>query len=96
MRNKEELLTRIDLLFSVLIFSSEKTAIFKTAERICINQERGSLFDQINVLNGEMLKSNARFYQLPSHIEKKVDTCIQLMSRIDWKPTSVDPENMLN
>jgi hypothetical protein len=88
---------RLNLLFTVLIFSSEKTAIFKTGERICINQERGSLFDTLNFNAGIINKSDVRMYSVPEHIEKKIKNCVVMMQQINWVPTvPQDEENNNN
>lgn len=65
---------RHDALFSVLIYCSWQTEIgkapfFTTAERICINQERGALLSQ---LNPETPPGQIRHYQCPSKLEAKI------------------------
>ena len=44
---------------------------FSPGERICINQERGSLFEQINFLNG--LQKEFRQSRVSNNIEGKIE-----------------------
>ena len=45
---------------------------FTAGEKICINQERGSLSDKLYVLKGEMSEGVAREYKISENLEKKV------------------------
>ena len=47
--------------------------MFYRGEKICINQERGAIFDMINHLNGEMRIENVRQYVVPESIEEKIN-----------------------
>lgn len=84
MLTKNEIIDRIDLLFACLIFSSEKVGVFKTAERICINQERGALLDLKNYLDGNIKLHDVREYRVPASIEEKIKSCQNMMARSDW------------
>lgn len=72
--NLEAIVNRHDDLFAVLIYCSEqqtfgRTAVFTPFERICINQERGSLLSQLNKENPE---SEVRHYKCPQKLETKI------------------------
>jgi hypothetical protein len=75
----DQIISRHDDLFAVLIYCSDqqafgKSAVFTAFERICINQERGSLLSQ---LNKETPESDVRFYQCPPKLESKIRFIIQ-------------------
>lgn len=70
---------RLEDLHDVLVYDSDqqtfgRPACFTTLERICINQERGSLYSQINQDNEE---SDKRFYQCYPKLEIKIRFVIQ-------------------
>jgi hypothetical protein len=70
----DQLLARYNDLFDVLIYCSEqqqfgKQASFSTFERICINQERGSILTQ---LNKETPPHEVRTYQCSPKLELKI------------------------
>jgi hypothetical protein len=70
----QTILTRLDNLYDVLEYCSNqqafgKPACFTVLERICINQERGSLLSQINQDNQE---SDKRHYKCPPKLESKI------------------------
>lgn len=79
MLTDDDIDNRINLLFSCLIYSSERTEIFTTGERICINQERGALHDLKN--RSIEYRRKKTVYKVPQSIEAKIDTCSQLMNR---------------
>lgn len=67
-------LQRLEDLSSVLEYCSDnqkvgKTATFSVGERICINQERGSLLSQ---MNAEDFPNDVRDYQCPVLLESKI------------------------
>jgi hypothetical protein len=75
----QTILTRLDNLYDVLEYCSNqqafgKPACFTVLERICINQERGSLLSQINQDNQE---SDKRHYKCPPKLESKIRFIIQ-------------------
>jgi hypothetical protein len=81
--------TRLQDLFNVLFYCSElqregKKMVFKTNERICINQERGSLFTQLTHLNGEVKSSAVRTYKVPPEIEIKIRFALQKIVDSNW------------
>lgn len=47
--------------------------VLTVGEKICINQERGSLYDMINFLNGELESETLRTYKVPESIEIILD-----------------------
>ncbi len=68
---------RLENLHHVLVYCSQIQAvgrmpIFTTGERICINQERGSLFSQMSFDGGEV-----REYEVPIEIEAKIQATIK-------------------
>lgn len=68
---------RIENLHNVLVYCSQiqavgRTPIFTTGERICINQERGSLFSQMSFDGGQV-----REYEVPLEIEAKIQATIK-------------------
>ena len=75
----QTILTRLDNLYDVLEYCSNqqvfgRTACFTVLERICINQERGSLLSQINQDNQE---GDKRYYKCPPKLESKIRFIIQ-------------------
>ena len=65
---------RLDLLYELLEYCSHQQQIgrlpcFTTLERICINQERGALFSQ---MNNETPPTEVRLYKCPAHLEDKL------------------------
>lgn len=46
--------------------------VFTTGERICINQERGSILSQLSHENHENFKHEVRDYKCPESIETKI------------------------
>jgi hypothetical protein len=70
---------RLEDLYGVLQYCSDqqaygKPACFTTLERICINQERGSLLSQ---LNEDTKENEIRHYQCHSKLESKVRFILQ-------------------
>lgn len=75
MRSPEEINERLDDLSAVLFYDAlkpENEKHFKTGERILINQERGSLYDQINFLNGDLPPKNVREFNVTKELEDKI------------------------
>lgn len=68
-----EIENRQDILSDVITydFYSEKR-YFSPGEKICINQERGALSDQLLVLKGVLEPDQARSYKIPVLVEQKV------------------------
>lgn len=76
---EETLNNRLENLYDVLVYDSDqqtfgKPACFTTFERICINQERGSLLSQINPDNKEPDK---RHYKCLPRLESKIRFILQ-------------------
>lgn len=68
---------RLENLHDVLVYCSQiqavgRTPIFTTGERICINQERGSLFSQMS-FDGDQVRE----YEVPLEIESKIQATIK-------------------
>lgn len=84
--NREEILQRLNLLYIVLQFSSQKTELLKVGERIMINQERGSLLYKLNY-------SDIEVRHVSEVIEKKVKEIDRLIQVYDFKPLNQDEFN---
>lgn len=72
--SNQETYQRLEDLHNVLVYCSEaqnlgRIYVFTTLERVCINQERGSLLSQINQDN---IPHEVRNYKIPPSIEAKV------------------------
>ena len=74
--NTNQLIQRLEDLRTVLqqcskidLLSDGKNRAFTTGERICINQERGSLLSQ---LNAENFPNDVRNYKCPAFLESKI------------------------
>ena len=72
--NTNQIIQRLEDLHAVLLYCSDnqsvgKKASFSRGERICINQERGSLLSQ---LNAENFPNDVRNYKCPAFLEAKV------------------------
>jgi hypothetical protein len=64
---------RLLFLQAVLNYSRVFEPLFFRGEKICINQERGALFDLINHHKGEMKLCDVREYRIPKSIEDKIE-----------------------
>ncbi len=64
---------RLIFLQSVLNYSRVFEPLFYRGEKICINQERGALFDLINHYKGELEIEKVRQYRIPESIESKIN-----------------------
>ena len=74
-----EKITRFQNLHEVLEYDSLQQTLgrpvcFTTLERVCINQERGSILSQVN---SETHESEKRYYKCPVMLEKKIRFIIQ-------------------
>ncbi|WP_264522170.1 hypothetical protein [Flavobacterium sp. N1994] len=71
----EKISSRLELLFEVLWHCSQckevNRSVFTVNERILINQERGALMSQQNLLL-EIYNEDVRYYQVHENIEKKI------------------------
>ena len=72
--NTNQIIQRLEDLHAVLLYCSDnqsvgKQASFSRGERICINQERGSLLSQ---LNAENFPDDVRNYKCPAFLESKI------------------------
>ncbi len=70
----EQIQIKFDELNNALVIDTlSRDKYFTVGQRICINQLRATLFEQINFLNGEMSEEQLRNYSLPESITKKVE-----------------------
>lgn len=84
--NKNEIYQRLEDLHNVLAYCSElqslgKMYVFKTLERVCINQERGSLLSQ---LNNDNFPHEIRTYKIPPAIEAKMKIVTEKIQATSW------------
>lgn len=87
---KTETLQRLELLYLVLQFCTNeqekgRRSIFTVGERIEINQERGSRFEFLSFLHGDIPESDARTRVVPDGIEQKIGLCLSLIIKQGWK-----------
>jgi hypothetical protein len=80
----EKVLHERQKLYTVLQFDSSHTKIFKTGERICINQARGVLFDIINYFNHVIEVEQVRVYDVPERVQEKIDWAFDLKERYNF------------
>lgn len=76
---------RLEDLHDVLVYDSDqqtfgRPAVFTIFERICINQERGSLLSQLNQDNKEL---DIRYYKCSPKLESKIRFAIQKVTDIN-------------
>ena len=75
--NTESDFSRLELLFLVLCYCSEKGAFFSVGERICINQERALLMRN----DAETSK-----YEQPQSICHKIDFVVRKIKETGYTP----------
>lgn len=86
MKDKGTINNRLQDLHNVLYYCSEQQKhgrihVFKTSERICINQERGSLLSQINTGN---FPHEIRNYKITPALEAKVKLTLEKIEQTSW------------
>jgi hypothetical protein len=79
----DDIIQRIEDLHNVLVFCSEMQSagrihVFKVGERICINQERGSLLTRLSQ------DSEFRDYIVPPSIEAKITFTLEKTNNNNW------------
>lgn len=79
-----EIMNRLDILYNVLFYCSEKHTTFSRFQRICINQERGALYSQFSFLLNEITQNEVRDYQCPAEIEAKIQFTLQKIKDTNW------------
>lgn len=87
--SKSKKYDRLEDLQNVLIYCSDlqkdgKIYVFKVGERICINQERGSLFSQLSFENNENFMHEVRGYECPPALEAKIKFTIEKIKATNW------------
>lgn len=75
---------RLANLHNVLLYCSQiqavgRTPVFSIGERICINQERGSIYSQMSFDGGEV-----REYEVPLDLEVKIQVIIEKIKFSSW------------
>ena len=93
----ETIKQRLADLHNVLVYCSEvdsrsfgKYNMFSAGERICINQERGSLFSQLAGEKGEIFPHEVRTYKVPAQIEAKISFTIEKIEATNWGGFTTD------
>lgn len=84
--DKQEIYQRLEDLHNVLAYCTEqqtlgKIYVFKTLERVCINQERGSLLSQLNDNN---FPHEVRNCKTPASVEVKVKITLEKIQATSW------------
>ncbi len=77
--NQDEIIYRLDLLYTALQFSTQEKAMFTVGERIMINQERGALLYCLTC-------SNTPLHPVSDVIEQKIKETQRLISVYNWIP----------
>lgn len=86
----DHLLNRNQLLHSVLEYDRVEAKKLTTAERILINQERGSLCEQLNKWRDEPQNQPLRNLVVPEPLETKVQKLWEEIKNNRW----TNPENL--
>lgn len=68
----EKCYQRLTLLHQALVYDSEEKKIFTDVDRIYINQERGSLLDQVNYCNKLLPANKVRDLTVPAAVNEKI------------------------
>jgi len=87
MDENNEIYQRLEDLEDVLAYCATlqnlgKAHVFRVGERICINQERGSLFSQLNTENKA---HERRYYKISESIEAKVKFTLETIKATSWR-----------
>lgn len=80
-----EITNRLEILYNVLLYCSEKHATFSKFQRICINQERGALLSRFSFLLDEISENEVRNYKCPPKIEAKIQFTLQKIKDTNWQ-----------
>lgn len=93
MYDNKQIQERLSDLHDVLYYCSEQQKegriyIFTVNERICINQERGSLLSQINKDN---FPHEVRDYKISSALQVKVQITINKLEQTSWRHLIQNP-----
>jgi hypothetical protein len=91
----EYIYQRLEDLHNVLVYCSEmqtlgRIHVFKVGERICINQERGSLLSQLAHNQNEVFSHEVRAYQVSPPIEAKIKFTVEKINATSWSGFSKD------
>ena len=77
---------RLENLHLALKFDADVTLILTLSQRISINQERGSIFDQINFLNGSLPISKVRMYVVNEVLDQTITELLTKIKKTNWQP----------
>ena len=82
---------RLEELYNVLSYGSDVDTksdgiicVFKTGERICINQERGALFSQISFENNDSFFHEVREYEVSPELAIKIKLTLEKIKSTNW------------
>ena len=82
--NKQQINDRLTLLTQALQWASEydtDNKILPLGWRICVSQERCSLWDQRNLINDSIPVNEVRYYQVPEHIENSIQFILNQINK---------------
>lgn len=80
----EDLHTALEYCSETNLFTNGNKIIFSTCERICINQERGSIRSIQAYEKQEIFQHEVRVYVIPTHIEIKVKKVVEKIQATNW------------
>lgn len=87
---KTQTLQRLELLYLVLQFCTTeqekgKRPVFTTGERIAINQERGSKYEYLSFLAGEISENQMRTTEVSVYLDQQIEKCLKNIIDQGWK-----------
>jgi hypothetical protein len=85
--NENTIRTRLQVLFTALQYSSEKTAMLTISERILINQERAHWMRELDD------PSTAKNYEQTGTINRKINNILDLIQTTGWISPTPKTEN---
>lgn len=93
--SNQENYQRLEDLHNVLVYCSDmqkegRIHVFKVGERICINQERGSIFSQLSHYNNEVFSHEVRAYKCSAALEAKIKFTLAKIHATGWGGFSQD------
>jgi hypothetical protein len=93
--SNQDIYQRLEDLHNVLFYCSDlqkqgRIHVFKVGERICINQERGSLLSKLSHAKNEIFSHEVRDYKTPTSIEVKIKFTIEKIKATGWGGFSSD------
>ena len=81
--NFKELNKRLDILQDVFAYTLLNGGL-NVGQRICLSQERAAILVCIETLNYDLTERITPSYQLPDHLENKVQVILKKIEETDW------------